>query len=108
MVCSKAESTIAENYDVQLVGDAVPDALMAKKDKARLLRMGEDLRARLDDARSAVLDVSGNSELIEGNPHVGGAARGARRRRRSARRAALFAAPRASKRAKRRRSAATR
>ena len=68
MVLAKAEREIAENYDTQLVGDAVPESLISTEDKSRLQRMGSDLRVKLDAAKESVLRVNGHGDLIETNP----------------------------------------
>jgi phosphoenolpyruvate carboxylase len=55
MVLAKADSGIAERYDRELVeGDLQP--------------LGDELRARLERAIQAVLDVTGHGELVGDNP----------------------------------------
>ena len=55
MVLAKADARIAEQYDRELV----PEDLQP---------LGDDLRARLDRAIAAVLDVTGHRELLGDNP----------------------------------------
>ncbi|HEY8551786.1 MAG TPA: phosphoenolpyruvate carboxylase [Vicinamibacterales bacterium] len=55
MVLAKADARIAERYDRELVP---PD----------LQPLGDDLRARLERAMTAVLSVTGHRELVEDNP----------------------------------------
>jgi len=55
MVLAKADARIAAEYDRQLVADA-------------LRPMGHELRDRLAQAVSALLKVTGHTNLLEGNP----------------------------------------
>jgi phosphoenolpyruvate carboxylase len=57
MVLAKADGRIAAEYDRRLV-------------PARLQPIGEALRARLDRAMRAVLDISGHSVLLESTPVI--------------------------------------
>ena len=56
MILAKSDGKVAENYDVQLVKDG--DAL----------KLGNELRHKMDAASAAVLAVSGNSKLQVHNP----------------------------------------
>lgn len=57
MVLAKADGRIASEYDRQLV-------------PPHLQPLGRDLRARLDRAVRAVLDLTGHRELLESNPVI--------------------------------------
>ena len=57
MVLAKADSRIAAEYDRQLV-------------PADLQPLGASLRARLDEAIAAVLEVTGHGELLEDSPVI--------------------------------------
>mmetsp|Transcript_12049 Transcript_12049/g.30723 ORF Transcript_12049/g.30723 Transcript_12049/m.30723 type:complete len:139 (+) Transcript_12049:3-419(+) len=61
MILAKADSTIVENYDRQLI----PGSSHSQKDD--LFSLGERVRAELQDTQRTVLRISGQHDLNMGN-----------------------------------------